>query len=157
MPVIYSDNEIAQLLAERKPLPSGWRESARLRSKRGHSERELDISGADGGEFRLILRLNSLNSLDFSVILAVMDTGSNRLFRLRRHNGKSHQHTNRIEGDTFYDFHIHMATERYQSAGGREDEYAEVTDKYSDFHGALERMIKDANFEIPEGDQLSFP
>lgn len=52
MPVIYSDNEIARLLAERKPLPSGWRESARLRPKRGHAEREMEIVGADGGEFQ---------------------------------------------------------------------------------------------------------
>jgi hypothetical protein len=29
---------------------------------------------------------------------------------LRRCNGKSHEHTNIIESDKFYDFHIHTAT-----------------------------------------------
>ncbi|MDZ7814842.1 MAG: DUF1828 domain-containing protein [Planctomycetota bacterium] len=39
---------------------------------------------------------------------------------MRRYNGKSHQHTNKIEGNTFFDFHIHQATERYQEFGERE-------------------------------------
>lgn len=154
MPVIYSDNEIAQLLAERKPLPSGWRESARLRPKRGHAEREMEVAGADGGEFRLILRQSTVNPLDFSVILAVKYPQSNRWFRLRRHNGKSHDHRNKIEKEVFYDFHIHMATQRYQEIGAREDFYAEATDRYGDFQGALDCMLADANFEIPHNDQL---
>ena len=146
MTVTYSDDEIARLLAERKPLPSGWRERTRLRSKRGHEERELDITGAEGGEFRLILRQSSINRLNFSVILGVKKPQSNQVFRLRRHNGKNHEHTNKIEGDTFYDFHIHMATQRYQEIDAREDAYAEVTDRYSDFRGALDCMLTDANF-----------
>jgi hypothetical protein len=51
---------------------------------------------------------------------------------LRRHNGRSHEHTNQIEASTFYDFHIHMATERYQELGMREDAYAEATDRFGD-------------------------
>ena len=68
-----------------------------------------------------MLRQNKINRLDFSVILAVRVPQSNLLFRLRRYNGKSHEHTNHIEGDTFYDYHIHMATERYQEIGTRKD------------------------------------
>ena len=77
------------------------------------------------------------------------------LFRLRRYNGKSHEHTNHIEGDRFYDFHIHMATERYQDIGSREDAYAMVTDGYTDIEGAIHRMFEDAEFDVPPADQLS--
>jgi len=55
--------------------------------------------------------------LDFSIILAYCPEASNQLFRLRRYNGKSHEHTNTIEADKFYNYHIHTATERYQELG----------------------------------------
>jgi len=145
----YSDSEIALLMQERKPLPNDWRSHLQLRSKRGHRERDLELRGDKGNEFRLILRQNKINPLDFSIILAVRVPGSNRLFRLRRYNGKSHEHTNHIEGETFYDFHIHMATERYQELGTREDAYAERTDRFGDFHGALRCLIEDANLVVP--------
>lgn len=156
MAVIYTDPEITLLIGESKPLPADWRTLTRLRSKRGHKENSLDLNGVDGNQFRLILRQSDANPLDFSVILAVRVPQSNRLFRLRRHNGKSHEHTNSIEGDIFYGFHIHMATERYQELGSREDAYALTTDRYSDFAGAVDCMLVDAGFDIPLGDQLSF-
>jgi hypothetical protein len=71
----------------------------------------LDIKGADGGDYRLVLRQSILNPLDFSIILAYRPPKSNQLFRLQRYNGKSHEHTNPIEEETFYNFHIHQATE----------------------------------------------
>ena len=81
------------------------------------------------------------------MILAVQVPRSNRLFRLRRYNGKSHEHTNSIEKETFYDFHIHTATERYQKwENKQEDKYAEVADRYGDFNGALECLLKDVGF-----------
>lgn len=92
----------------------------------------------------------------FSIILAIAVPRSNQLFRLRRYNGKSHEHTNHIEGDTFYDFHIHKATERYQEIGTREDAYAEPTGRYGDFHGALRCLIRDANFDVPSNAQRDF-
>ncbi len=113
----------------------------------------MDLAGDTGGEFRLILRQNKINPLDFSIILAVRVPGSNQIFRLRRYNGKGHEHTNHIEDVTFYDFHIHVATERYQDIGTREDAYAEPTDRYGDFHGALRCLIDDANLEVPPESQ----
>lgn len=145
----YSDAEIAALVQERKPLPADWRNRIQLRAKRGHNERELDVSGVAGSEFRLILRQNKINALDFSIILAVNVQGSNQVFRLRRYNGKSHEHTNHIEGNTFYAFHIHLATERYQELGTREDAYAEPTDRFGDFHAALRCLVVDAGFDVP--------
>ncbi len=96
-----------------------------------------------------------LHPLDFSIILAVRVPQSNQLFRLRRHNGKSHEHTNHIEAATFYDFHIHIATERYQEIGAREDAYAEPTDRYGDFHGALYCLIDDSSLDAPPEAQRS--
>ena len=143
----YTDSDIQQLLAEHKQLPEEYRKRLKLREKRGHREAELPVAGSAGTEFRLIARQNSLNVLDFSIILAVCPAGSNQMFRLRRHNGKSHEHTNQIEASTFYDFHIHIATERYQELGMREDAYAEATDHFGDFDSALRCMVDECGFE----------
>lgn len=146
----YSDAEIACLISEAKPLPANFRARLQLREKRGHRERELDLTGSHGSQFRLILRQSDFNAMDFSIILAVSPANSNQLFRLRRYNGKSHEHTNHLEHVTFYDFHIHYATERYQDSGAREDAYAEPTNRYADFHEALSCMLTDCNFEAPQ-------
>ncbi|MCY4661719.1 MAG: hypothetical protein OXF93_18215 [Acidobacteria bacterium] len=78
---------------------------------------------------------------------------STQVFRLRRYNGRSHQHTNQIEDEVFYDFHIHFATERYQELGAREDAYALPTDRYTTLRGALDCLFEDANFSVPPKSQ----
>ena len=153
MPPVLTDGEIAFLLAEPKPLPSDYRARVQTKLKRGHRERELDINGTSGGRYRLILRQSAINPLDFSVILASFPTQSNTLFRLCRYNGKSHEHTNILETQVFYDFHIHRATERYQRSGLREDSFAEPSRRYQDFNGALRCLIQDCAFELPANDQ----
>jgi hypothetical protein len=150
---MLSDQEIQSLVSESKPLPPDYVTRMHARPKRGHKERELDLKGEDGNDFRLILRQSILNPLDFSIILAFRPAQSNVLFRLRRYNGKSHQHTNRIEDETFYDYHIHQATERYQRLGLREDSYAEQTDRFSDLQQAISCLLHDCGFEIPPGAQ----
>ncbi|MBM4305222.1 MAG: hypothetical protein FJ115_00210 [Deltaproteobacteria bacterium] len=137
------------MIQEKKPLPIDYRAKIQMRVKSGHKERELDIQGADEHDFRLILRQSLSNPLDFSIILAYRPPKLNQLFRLRRYNGKSHEHTNIIEGETFYEFHIHQATARYQEIGGKEDSFAEKTDRFADFHQALSCLIKDCGFEAP--------
>ena len=150
MTVTYTDGEIAALIGERKRLPAGWRERMRPRPKRGHREADLRVDGDSGSEFRLITRQSAHASLDFSVILGVRVPRSNLIFRLLRYNGRSHRHTNAIEGDGFYDFHIHRATERYQERGAKEESYAETTERYRDLDGALDCMIEDAGFDDPQ-------
>lgn len=146
MSITFSDDEIESLVEERKLLPDNWRGRINWIPKPGHKESKLDIEGEDGSQFRIIGRQSLVNRLDFSAILAVEIPQSNKLFRLRRYNGKSHEHTNSIEKETFYDFHIHRATERYQKLkGSREDDYAEVTDRYGDYDGALACLMDDAN------------
>lgn len=157
MTVTYTDDEIAAYLPEPKPLPSDYRNRLKLKSKRGHKEAELPVAGANSSDFRLILRQGTFNPLDFSIILAVCPTSSNQLFRLRRYNGKSHEHTNRIENDTLYGFHVHTATERYQQFGAKEDAFAEQTDRYGDFEGAFQCMLNECGFDLPVEPQMSLP
>ncbi len=152
---IFSDQDIQRLIKEKKPLPKDYKVKIQVRPKRGHKERELDIEGENGNDFRLILRQSTINPLDFSIILIYRPPQSNILFRLRRYNGRSHEHTNTIEGNTFYDYHIHQATERYQQIGAKEDTYAEPTNRFSDFHQAISCIISDCGFEIPSGTQRS--
>jgi len=149
MAVTLTDQEISRLIQERKPLPDDYRARIQVRPKGGHKERELDVEGVDGGEYRIVLRQSAFNPLDFSVILIYRFPNSSQIFRLRRYNGKSHQHSNCIEGGTFYDFHIHQATERYQEIGAREDTYAEPSDRFSDLQQAISCMLKDCGFEVP--------
>jgi hypothetical protein len=153
MPVRLTDVEMARLVAERKVLPDDYRRRLQARAKRGHKEQELDVRGTEGSEFRLILRQSMRNALDFSVILAYLPPRTNQIFRLRRYNGKSHEHTNVIEGETFYDFHIHVATERYQGLGMREDSFAEVTERFGDYDGAIRAVLTDCGFQAPLGEQ----
>jgi hypothetical protein len=150
----FSDKEIARLVTEPKPLPKDYERQFRLKRRRGHDETKIDVIGSRDNSFRIILRRSRINVIDFSVILAVFVPNTNQLFRLRRYNGKSHTHTNKIEKDSFYAFHIHMATERYQESGFREDAYAEETTSFTDYRSALNRMLVDCCFSYPDNNQL---
>lgn len=153
-----SDAEVDALLNEEKHLPTDYSHRFMLKPKRGHSEFELELGSADGSVFRVVARRSNFNALDFSVILAYRAPSSTQVLRLRRYNGKSHEHTNPIERQTFYDFHIHTATERYQLSGNREDTFAEATDRYANVDQALECLFKDCGFVVPDEPQASlFP
>src|ERR1035437_3781421 len=125
MSIQYTDTQVRVLIEEPKPLPEDFRQRLLLRQKRGHREQQLDVGGTQGGSLRVILRQTAENALDFSAILACLGERSTSTFRLRRYNGKSHEHTNLIERQRFYDFHVHTATARYQELGAREDAFAE--------------------------------
>ena len=142
-----------QVHGERKDLPPDYLQRLRTKPKSGHEERELDVQGISGSDFRVILRKSMYNSFDFSVILAYCVPGTTQVFRLRRYNGKSHEHTNAIEREAFYAFHIHTATERYQDLGMREDSFAEPTERFSNFEEAVDCLFDDANLKAPEGQQ----
>ena len=154
MTLTYTDEEIVALVEERKRFPQNWDTKVLRHNKLGRREGSIECTGDKGNKFRLIFRHSNSNLLDFSVILAVQVPMSNHWFRLRRCNGKSHEHTNHIEGITFYDFHIHQATEKYQEIGSREDAYAVAIDKYDDFDGAVDYMIQESNFDAPPKEQL---
>jgi len=156
MPVVYlTDTEIDSLVAILKPLPADYRSRLRFRSKsysNQHEEAQLEVEVTDTGTFRLMIRKNRLNPLDFSVILAFLPPERIRLLRLRRYNG-IHDHTNRIEGSHFRDFHVHYATQRYQEIGWAIDKFAEKTDRYKTLDGAIEICLNDCNFLRPEDER----
>ena len=153
MPDFLTDAEIDALLAEPKRLPEGFRDRLAVRQKRGHQEAELEVQGDEGSEFRVIVRRSSLNPLDFSVILAYVVPNSNRVIRLRRYNGRSHHHTNPLEREVFFGFHVHSATERYQMSGSREDAFAEPSDGYASLEEAIDCLLQDCGFVLPPGHQ----
>lgn len=150
-----SDVEIAAYLAEQKVLPRDYgTKLARFKPKRQHREADLTVIGAAGNEYRIILRQNALDPLNFSAILALAPVSSYDVFRLRRYNGRAHEHTNPIEQDRFFDFHMHIATERYQDIGQKEDTFAVPTDRFSSLDSAIRCLLQDGGFVPPEDDNL---
>lgn len=150
MSAVFTDEEIADLISTAKTPVGNSRRLPPLRPKRGHGEASALFRGEDGNEFRVILRRGLINFLDFSAILAVRVPNSNRWFRLRRYNGKSHPHRNPAEGRSVAGFHIHTATECYQRTGHREDTFAEPTNRYGDYEGAVRCLVEDANIAVAE-------
>jgi hypothetical protein len=150
----FTDQQIKDCIGEPKPLPTELGgPTLPLRSTRaGHKEAQYDVTGASGTDYRVIIRQSRSNLFDFSIILAHLSKTTNQVFRLRRYNGKSHEHTNQIERDRFYGFHLHTATQHYQERGLKEDGFAEPTDRYSDLAGALECLVTDCGF-IPPADR----
>ena len=130
MEVFLTDKEIQRLINERKQMTVAPDELFRnIKEKRGHIGSEHLIPRPDGSLFIIKIRISNENSLDFSTILGFSPPKSTKLFLLRRYNGKSHEHKNKLEHENvFYDFHIHTATERYQREGTKEEYFAEMTD-----------------------------
>lgn len=158
MLAILSDAEIDALVHEPKITPSGLLPPTKLVERNKHLRREYEVKSAtaSGNEFMIMVRQNTINRMDFSAILAYKVPGSTAVFRLRRYNGNSHEHTNAIEGDTLrYDFHIHLATERYQQKGPKEDAYAEPASRHSSFESAIRCLLEDCGFNVPN-EQFSF-
>jgi hypothetical protein len=153
MAIRLTDAEIAAYLTERKELPAGLLRDFRMRPKQGHDVRDFDLRGEDGNAFRVILRQNQFNRFDFSAIVALVPQAG-AVFRLRRYNGKAHQHSNVIERTpVFYDFHIHEATARYQERGFREDAFALPTTEYADLRGAVRCMLRECGFALADDPQ----
>jgi hypothetical protein len=141
------DDLIQQLIQERKPLPSGLFSGRVLASRNGHFRKDYSLAPTTSAdEFMVKLRQSVINPADFSVILGYKMPGLHTIFRLRRYNGK-HYHTNVIEGNSFHDFHVHTATERYQKKGLHEDCFAEVSTRHHDLQSAIELLIGDCGFD----------
>jgi len=157
METFLNDKEILDLLSELKTMTVFPEDLIRsMKSKRGHSESEHIIQRPDGSTFHIRLRLSNENPMDFSVILGFCPAKATKLFLLRRYNGKSHEHKNKLESEVpFYDYHIHTATERYQKEGTKEECFAEVTDRYTTIQEALKCLIKDCNVILPQRQQTS--
>ena len=145
---ILSDAQIKALIEERKPFPSHLVPLGPLMERNKHERKDFRIPVPSGNEFVVFIRKSVINMLDFSVVLGYQLPHVHTVFRLRRYNGKSHQHTNVLENETFYDFHIHTATEKYQRPGFREDHHAVTTSGYSDLRGAIDCLLNECGFRV---------
>jgi hypothetical protein len=144
------DAEIDRLIAVQKPLPDDWERvlKARPRKEFAHKKASLKID-TSAGQFTIVIRENTVNSRDFSVILAI-SRPNGEFFRLRRYNGLHGGHVNHLERQTITGCHVHKATERYQIAGHREDAYAVASNAFTDVPSALRLMFTDCAFKMPE-------
>lgn len=145
----YSDERIDALIKEAKTVPTNFKDGliAALKKDNGHLRSDATIKGASGNTFKVAIRKNDLDVFDFSIIIyLVAPTGKE--FILRRYNGNSHRHTNRLEKEKIDGFHIHHATQRYQENTLHEEGYAEVTTRYSTYDAALDCLLEDCGFEF---------
>ena len=136
-----TDDEIEEYLQERNVLPQ-YR--INLREVKGHYRARFSITGDKGHRFKVDIRQNKRNPLDFSVILSIFI--QNNPFILKRYNGNHPSpHFNKIEKEKITGFHIHEATQRYQEKGFYAECYAKPTQRYNDWKTALEIMFSDNN------------
>ena len=86
MPVAQlSDKEIEALVGVPKPLPTNFRRQLRPRTRpysSQHEEAQLEVPVENTGTFRVIIRKNRINPLDFSVILGYVPPERLKLFHL---------------------------------------------------------------------------
>lgn len=155
MSYYFTDDEINALITEEKTHSGTIHDILNLKESDGHKRTSFDIIRTNGSRFIIKVRQNVNNVNDFSAIIAFQEENSNKDFKLRRYNGKSHEHSNKLECAKFYDFHIHFATQRYQDNGRKEESYAEATDRYSDIKEALNCLLKDCNIKIKQDPQMN--
>lgn len=151
--VIYTDAEITDFINERKILPHDYYSTLIVNRKTtgAFKRSELSVQGAQGNLFYIHTRQAVQNIRDFSVILSVENIITTGSFILRRYNGNSHWHSNPLEKEArFRAFHIHYATERYQSVNRKPEHYAQAASNFADIVSALECMITDCGFVEPQ-------
>lgn len=141
--MILTDEDIQRLLSEPKYFPDNPRLTTKPKAHAQHEEKELILNCPSKLEFKMRLNKHRFKPNKFSIILLYLNREAREWVRLFRCNGV-HEHTNKLEGTKFEDFHIHKATQHYMEAGFKEDSYAEMA-SYSDYNGAIEYFISETN------------
>jgi hypothetical protein len=160
---ILTDIQISELLDDKKPIRRAYVRSLKTRltpenrslvSKRG-------ITSDGGRVFEISARRDcrvDMHPKRFSIVLGF--TWHGQRINLIRCNGWHAPHTNRIEENAASGviyiprdkFHVHYATERYQIDDMSVEYYAEPTEEYDTFEGAIEYMCDHFGFYL-EGDE----
>lgn len=148
LPSPLADGRIAELIGESKVVPDGLLPRRTMSERNGHLHKSYEVRSDGESRFVLKLRQSRVNPLSFSVILGYRVPGLYTVFRLRRYNGK-HRHTNAFERQTFDEFHIHTATERYQVPGFDEDHFAVPTNRFFSLESAIQCLLSDCGFRPP--------
>lgn len=123
MPRVLLEAEIAELLAEAKPLSKRYRVLLVPRKGKGglgnsaEKTRRLNLVGAKGNSFRIWVSVNPLQPNDFSIGLVWIASKTEK-HDLVRCNGWHDEHPNKLERIKIpaNTCHIHLLTERYQLA-----------------------------------------
>lgn len=153
--VRFTDEQIKELIDEKKRFKIGWERKLNFKQQGKQKTISLEIEG-EQNQFTIILRANIIDPESFSAIFAVIPKDSTQVFRLRRYDGGSHRHANKIEGTVIdHECHIHFATERYQELGNKEEDYAEQTDRFTNLEEAFRCLIEDCQCFFPNGQQLT--
>lgn len=152
--VRLSESQVEAYMAEEKTLPTGFYDQVEnLLPRRSSMQRVITTQSESGREFYLTIRRSRFNEKDFMIGIGVSLPPITRPFILRRYDGPASSHRNMIERNFFHGAHIHMATERYQARGMKEESYAEPTERFTTFSDAMRCAIEDGNFVIPPGVQ----
>jgi 7-keto-8-aminopelargonate synthetase-like enzyme len=142
--VMLTDKRITELLAMPKAVVNkGARET-----KDGPVFR-IDyqvVARVDDEEFSVFVRRHTVMIDNFTAGLRWLPKSAEPVI-LMRCNGSSHRHSNQIEGTRFEvgHCHVHVATERYITAGKNAEHYAETTSTYSTAQGALHELCRRCN------------
>ena len=122
------------------------RATTKSRREGKHIRRDFVARSADGRhEFVIFTRQSTVIEESFSAGLRWKSkTGEDVI--LIRCNGSGHEHFNAIEGERFSGMHhVHVATERYASAGRRIESFARAERAYRTLSGALHHLVQLAN------------
>lgn len=144
-PTSLSDQQIAELIATPKRVINPGLKPKPQKSSMQVTYELVEVHGAR--RFSLYLRSNPRDPESFSCGLSYVLDGPDKMVTLCRYNGSNHVHYNPIESGAriAHQCHIHMATQRYMEIGDKCDKFAESTDRYSDFDGALACILQDCN------------
>lgn len=150
MASILTDQQIRELLGDRKPIPHEYKDWLRRRKIRNKPEKRVrrEIRSDAGRKFQIIVRESLKRTNNFSIILRHI-SGHDK-HTLIRCNGFHRPHQNTIEkksGSGIAGFpanttHVHYLTERYQIEGlEKADQYAEPCSEYHDLNSALSYFV----------------
>ena len=152
--MIYTDDQIEELISKLKVFDGNV---PKMKNDNGSNRLSIEIKIDQNETFYVKLRQNTVAdnpnaSQDFSAILAYEDKrNKDGGVILRRYNGSSHKHQNKIEGNVIeYVTHRHEATERYQLLHDKIDGYAVTDDRFTDLTGAYQLLKKECNILIME-------
>jgi len=120
---------------------------ARRRIENGYARQNFTVQSEDGtlSTFEIYLRQNQRPEMqdNFSCGLRWIAPNGESL-TLRRYNGPSHRHGNRLENATLdFKCHIHFASEKYIQSGLKAEGFAEETNRYRTLEGALHCLVTD--------------
>ena len=158
---MMTDREIEELLSVPKYIQNKDRKKMNLAPSESVPFVRFNIELEAQSDFKFFLygRLSSDDPTDFSAILKAVNRKTAFDANLLRCNGSAHEHRNKLEKNLVSGTHIHKVTERYlETMRFPPEGFAESTDEYSNFDGALECLMKMANIHIKTDEaQIALP